>query len=256
MNPTLGTSQNWGEKKNKENHCYLVSLLVMILFYAKQALNSQEIEIDQKWICTCKLTLTFTLASSLEDSLWLNQHLYWHHTKNKTPSVAPMELLNNVWCMSLLNVVIFVICLHRFISSLTFTKFDLTNLPQHHLMLCSLRWSRDQHSLVSLFPMRPVVLFMHYLALKRLLSAARRILNEGDARSGQSVQPAKRLQQTQWAGLEDTADLMGLSMCDDRYLSFEWVRVLGLTFVIKAGSGLRDTFQVDCCIGYFQRNTH
>jgi hypothetical protein len=45
--------------------------------------------------------------------------------------------------------------------------------------------------------MRPVVLFMHYLALKRLLSAARRILNEGDARSGQSVQPAKRLQQTQ-----------------------------------------------------------
>ncbi|CAK9868107.1 unnamed protein product [Sphagnum jensenii] len=30
--------------------------------------------------------------------------------------------------------------------------------------------------------MRPVVLSMHYLALKRLLSAARRILNEGDAR--------------------------------------------------------------------------
>jgi hypothetical protein len=61
-------------------------------------------------------------------------------------------------------------------------------------------------------------------------------------RAGQSVQPAKRLQQTQWAGLEDTADLMGPSMCDDRYLSFEWVSVLGLTFVIKAGSGLRDTF--------------
>jgi hypothetical protein len=37
-------------------------------------------------------------------------------------------------------------------------------------MLCSLWWSRDQHSLVSLFPTRPVVLSMRYLALKRLLS--------------------------------------------------------------------------------------
>ncbi|CAK9863079.1 unnamed protein product [Sphagnum jensenii] len=36
--------------------------------------------------------------------------------------------------------------------------------------------------------MRPVVLSMHYLALKRLLSATRRILNEGDARSGQSFE--------------------------------------------------------------------
>jgi hypothetical protein len=45
---------------------------------------------------------------------------------------------------------------------------------------------------------------MCYLALKRLLSATRRILNEGDERSGQSVQPAKRLRQTQWAGLEGT----------------------------------------------------
>ncbi len=39
-----------------------------------------------------------------------------------------------------------------------------------------------------------------------------------------------------------TADLIGLSMCDDRYLSFQWVSVLGLTFVIKASSGLRDAF--------------
>jgi hypothetical protein len=74
--------------------------------------------------------------------------------------------------------------LYRFISSLPFTQFDLTNLPQYHLMLCSLRWSRDQHSLVSLFPVRPVVLSIHYLALKRLLSATRRILNEGDAKVG------------------------------------------------------------------------
>jgi hypothetical protein len=39
-----------------------------------------------------------------------------------------------------------------------------------------------------------------------------------------------------------TADLMGLSMCDDRYLAFEWVSVLRLTFVIKARSGLRNAF--------------
>ncbi len=135
MNPTLGTSQNWGgKKKNKENHCFLVSA------------------VDD----------TFSCKTDIEQSR------------------------------------------DRFISSLTFTKFDLTNLPQYHLMLCSLRWSRDQHSLVSLFPMRPVVLSMHYLALKRLLSATRRILNEGDARWGPSVQPAKRLQQSQWAGLPQT----------------------------------------------------
>jgi hypothetical protein len=30
MIPTSGTSQNWGKKKkNKENRCYLVSLLAM-----------------------------------------------------------------------------------------------------------------------------------------------------------------------------------------------------------------------------------
>jgi hypothetical protein len=46
-------------------------------------------------------------------------------------------------------------------------------------MLCSLWWSRDQHSLVSLFPTRPVVPSMRYLALKRLLSATRRILKWG-----------------------------------------------------------------------------
>jgi hypothetical protein len=41
MIPTTGTSQYWGKKrKNKENHRYLVSLLVMILFNAKQALTS------------------------------------------------------------------------------------------------------------------------------------------------------------------------------------------------------------------------
>ncbi len=28
-------------------------------------------------------------------------------------------------------------------------------------------------------------------------------------------------------GLKVRADLIGLSMCDDRYLSFEWVSVLG-----------------------------
>jgi hypothetical protein len=83
---------------------------------------------------------------------------------------------------------------------------------------------------------------MRYLALQRLLSATRRILNEGDERSGESVQPAKPLQQTQRAGLEGTADLMGLSMCDFRYLSFDRVSVLGLTFVIKPTSGLRDAF--------------
>jgi hypothetical protein len=32
------------KKENKENHGYLVSLLVMILFHAKQTLNSQEID--------------------------------------------------------------------------------------------------------------------------------------------------------------------------------------------------------------------
>ncbi len=57
--------------------------------------------------------------------------------------------------------------------------------------------SRDLHSLVSLFPTRHVVLSMLYLALKRLLSATRRLLNEGDERSGESGQPANRLQQTQ-----------------------------------------------------------
>jgi hypothetical protein len=36
-----------------------------------------------------------------------------------------------------------------------------------------------------------------YLALKSLLSATRRILDEGDERSRESVQPAKRLRQTQ-----------------------------------------------------------
>jgi hypothetical protein len=40
MIPTSGPSQNWGEKKNNENRCYLVSLLVMILLNAKQALSS------------------------------------------------------------------------------------------------------------------------------------------------------------------------------------------------------------------------
>jgi hypothetical protein len=35
-----GQSQNWGKKKTKENYCYLVNLLVMILFNAKQALSS------------------------------------------------------------------------------------------------------------------------------------------------------------------------------------------------------------------------
>jgi hypothetical protein len=158
--------------------------------------------------------------------------------------------------MSLLNFVIFVICLQTFISSLSFTKFDLANLFQYHLMLCSLWWSRDLHSLVRLFPTPPVVLSMRYLAFKRLLSATRRILNEGDERSGQSVQPAKRLQQSQWPGPEATTDLMGLLMYDDRHLSFEWVRVLGLAFVIKVRSGLRDAFSVDCCTGCFQRNTH
>jgi hypothetical protein len=53
-------------------------------------------------------------------------------------------------------------------------------------MLCSVWWIRDLPSLVSLFPMRPVVLSMRYLALKRLLSATRRIFNEGHERSGQS----------------------------------------------------------------------
>jgi hypothetical protein len=182
------------------------------------------------------------LGSSLRDSLWVNQHLNWHQTE-KNPSVAHIQVLSNFWCMSLLNVVIFVICLQTFISSLTFTKFDLTNLPQYHLMLCSFWWSRDQISLVSLFPTRPLLLSMCYLALKRLLSATRLILNEGhDERSRQSVQPAKRLQQTQWAGPEGTGDLMGLSMCDDRCVSFEWVSVLRLTSVIKPRSGLRDAF--------------
>jgi hypothetical protein len=40
MIPTSGQSQNWGGKKNKENCCYLVNLLVMILFNAKPALSS------------------------------------------------------------------------------------------------------------------------------------------------------------------------------------------------------------------------
>jgi hypothetical protein len=40
MIPTSSRSQNWGEKKNKENCCYLVNLLVMMLFNAKQALSS------------------------------------------------------------------------------------------------------------------------------------------------------------------------------------------------------------------------
>jgi hypothetical protein len=41
MIPTSGRSQNWGErKKNKENCCYLVNLLVMMLFNAKQAFSS------------------------------------------------------------------------------------------------------------------------------------------------------------------------------------------------------------------------
>jgi len=40
MIPTSGPSQNWGKKeKNNENHCYLVSLLVMMLFNAEQALS-------------------------------------------------------------------------------------------------------------------------------------------------------------------------------------------------------------------------
>jgi len=196
------------------------------------------------------------LGSSLEESLWVKQHLHWDHTKIKTPSIAHMEVLNNVWCMSLLNVVIFVICRSRFISSLSFTIFDLSNPPQYNLMLCSLWWSRDQHSLVSLFPTRPVVVpSMPYLALKRLLSATRRVPNEGDKRSVESVKPAKRLQQTQWARLEGTADLKDLSICDDRCLSFQWISVLGLTFVIKPRSGLRDAFLADCCTGCFQRNT-
>jgi hypothetical protein len=56
--------------------------------------------------------------------------------------------------------------------------------------------------IVSLFPTRPVVLSMRYLALKRLLSATRRILNEGDERSGESVQPAKRLHKLNELGLK------------------------------------------------------
>ncbi len=96
---------------------------------------------------------------------------------------------------------------------------------------------------------------MRYLALKRLLCATGRIPNEGDERSAESVQPAKRLQQTQSAGPESTEDLMGLSMFDDGYLSFQWVSVQGLTLVLKARSGLRETFQVDCCTQCFQRNT-
>jgi hypothetical protein len=44
MIPTSAPSQNWGGGggggKNKENRSYLVSLLVMILFNAKQALSS------------------------------------------------------------------------------------------------------------------------------------------------------------------------------------------------------------------------
>jgi hypothetical protein len=40
MIPTSGPSQNWRKKQKKnENHSYLVSLLVMILFNAKQALS-------------------------------------------------------------------------------------------------------------------------------------------------------------------------------------------------------------------------
>jgi len=37
---TSGQSQNWGGKKSKENYCYLVNLLVMMLFNAKQVLSS------------------------------------------------------------------------------------------------------------------------------------------------------------------------------------------------------------------------
>jgi hypothetical protein len=48
MIPTSGTSQNGKNKKNKENHCYFVSLPVMILFNAKQALNSlHEMSINE-----------------------------------------------------------------------------------------------------------------------------------------------------------------------------------------------------------------
>jgi hypothetical protein len=40
MMPTSGTSQNWGKKKkNEENHCYFVSLLVMILFGCKTGIE-------------------------------------------------------------------------------------------------------------------------------------------------------------------------------------------------------------------------
>jgi hypothetical protein len=35
-----GPSKSGGKKKTKENYCYLVDLLVMILFNAKQALSS------------------------------------------------------------------------------------------------------------------------------------------------------------------------------------------------------------------------
>ncbi len=44
----------------------------------------------------------------------------------------------------------------------------------------------------------------------------------------------KHLQQSEWAGLAGTTDLMGPSMCDDPCVSFGRVSVLDLTFVINA----------------------
>jgi len=44
----------------------------------------------------------------------------------------------------------------------------------------------------------------------------------------------KHLQQSEWAGLARTTELMGLSMYDDTCVSFGRVSVLGLTFVINA----------------------
>ncbi len=48
-------------------------------------------------------------------------------------------------------------------------------------------FAQNLQSLLSLFPLCPVALSMRYLALTRLLSATRRMLNEGDERSGELV---------------------------------------------------------------------
>jgi hypothetical protein len=48
-------------------------------------------------------------------------------------------------------------------------------------------FAQNLHSLLSLFPSCPVALSRRYLTLTRLLSATRRMLNEGDERSGELV---------------------------------------------------------------------